>query len=320
MTKNMEYNFDNLHSRVIDTLDNTDLERIRRELYQIKDNVICTGNGGSSVVSQFASQVLNYINHCVTINIDPRDLEFMYLTNFKNLLTCTYSGKNYGVETSFENDLNKHILSNGLVDRKDVKNLTYNTSLPRERSFISLGATLMPMSVLLSYYLHGTEKGCSNDNEVKSLIERIFDTKKQKQETENIDFDVLSGFDTSVAAKFIESTFIEAALGNVVIHSKYDFCHGRTTLPFQRKKRTLIFLKTSFTSGLGELELELAKELYDEIIVLESKFNDLIVDNYVLTLKAMYLAKNIAERQSKDLSKITYFPKVNSLYNFKGRM
>ena len=53
MEKNMKVNFDFLKERVVDSLDNTDLEFIRNELSKLNEPTLFSGVGGSSVVSEF---------------------------------------------------------------------------------------------------------------------------------------------------------------------------------------------------------------------------------------------------------------------------
>ena len=132
-------------------------------------------------------------------------------------------------------------------------------------------------------------------------------------------FEVMSGFDTSVPAKYLESTLVEAGLGMVVVHNKYDYCHGRTTLSHQNKGHTLIYLKSN-NSGLDDLIIQETKTLYDNVILLESKFNDDLISNFDLLVQSMYLTKSIAEEQQKDLSRVEYAPAVKQLYYFKGKM
>lgn len=56
------------------------------------------------MVSEFGSKVINSKNNIITINSEPRD--FVYRkNNFKNVVACSYSGNNYGVELSFLKDL-----------------------------------------------------------------------------------------------------------------------------------------------------------------------------------------------------------------------
>ena len=82
------------------------------------------------------------------------------LTGYSNVIACSYGGKNYGVETSFDNDLNKYLLSRNESQIESVTSLNYDSSLTDEDSFISLAATLMPMSIMLAYY---------NDNDISVI-------------------------------------------------------------------------------------------------------------------------------------------------------
>src|SRR5574344_489833 len=151
MEKNMELNFKYLKERVIDSLNKTDLEFIRYELSKINESTIVSGVGGSSVVSEFTSKVINSKNEVITINSEPRDFLYKNYTKFKNVISCSYSGNNYGVELSFKNDLKHYLLSNNSFD-DDVTYLKYDSTIEPERSFISLASTLIPISVLLNYY------------------------------------------------------------------------------------------------------------------------------------------------------------------------
>ena len=156
----MQVNFEFLKERVVDSLNNTDLDYIRNELKRIDKATAFSGVGGSSVVSEFGSKVVNKKNGIITINSEPRD--FIYRSNaFDNVVACSYSGNNYGVDVSFQGSMKKYLLSNNSFDDKDVTYLKYDTTIDKERSFISLGATLVPVSILMDYYLDGkTLKRC----------------------------------------------------------------------------------------------------------------------------------------------------------------
>lgn len=311
MKKNMNYNFNLLYERIIDTNKVSNLKKIRQQLASISESVICVGNGGSSVVSEFASKVLIEKNKCITLLREPRDLNYDESVKlFKELFICSYSGKNCGVETALQSPLSKRLFTanNSLRDGVDV--IAYASTLEKERSFISLGTTLVPTSILLNYYVDG-------DN-FNNIIDSMFQGVNNYQ-VKNHNFEILTGYDTSVASKYLTTTITEAGLGMAVCHNKYDFCHGRTTLAYHLKNQTLIYLKTSETE-LDNLLLESAKDLYNDIIVLESNYNDLILDNFNLLIQSMYLTKEIAEQQKKDLSDINYSPVVKKLFFFKGKM
>ena len=106
----MVFNFALLKDRVSDALYNTDLDYINSELSKLCEPTLLSGVGGSNVVSQFGAKVINVKNNIVSINCEPRD--FLYQNNkaFKNVISCSYSGNNYGVELSFKNQLKKYLL------------------------------------------------------------------------------------------------------------------------------------------------------------------------------------------------------------------
>ena len=208
MEKSMKTNFEFLKERVVDSLDNTDLDYIRNQLSQLDEPTIFSGVGGSSVVSEFGAKVINVKNGIVSVNSEPRD--FLYRNNgaFKNVVACSYSGDNYGVELSFLRKLRKYLLSNNSFDNSDVTYLKYSTTIDKERSFISLGATLIPVSILMSYYLNG------KNNPMLDCIEEV---------SFNLDLDsdiyeIFSGYDTSTASKYLESTMVEAGIGLPIVH------------------------------------------------------------------------------------------------------
>ena len=45
-----------------------------------------------------------------------------------------------------------------------------------------------------------------------------------------------------------------------------------------------------------------------------------ILDDYQMLIQSMYLTKHIAEKKSKDLSKVEYSPIVKKLYKYNGQI
>ena len=307
MEKNMKVNFKYLKERVIDSLEHTDLEFIRNELSKINEPTIFSGVGGSSVVSEFGSKVMNKKNGIISINSEPRD--FIYRNNnpFRNVIACSYSGNNYGVELSFLNELKKYLLSNNAFEDKDVTYLKYDTTIDSERSFISLGATLIPVSILMDYYLNGKDKDL-----VDSIQEQDFDF-----EPENDIYEIYTGHDTSTASKYLESTITESGIGITIVHDKYSYCHGRSTLNMNYKGVAIYFNRNT---EFDKIMLEELKKYYKTIIIIDSKFEDDILDDYQMLIQCMYLTKYIAEKKEKDLSKVEYSPIVKRLYKYNGNI
>ena len=307
MEKNMKTNFDFLKERVVDSLDNTDLEFIKNELSKLDEPTLFSGVGGSGVVSEFGAKVINAKNGIVSINSEPRD--FLYRNNdtFRNVVACSYSGNNYGVELSFLKGLRKYLLSNNSFDDSDVTYLKYNTTIDKERSFISLGTTLIPVSILMDYYLNGQD----------SLILDCIEESPFNFDLESDVYEIFSGYDTSTASKYLESTMVESGIGIPIVHDKYSYCHGRSTLGINYKGIAIYYNRNT---EFDRMMLEELKQYYSRIITIDSRFKDQILDDYQLLIQSMYLTKYIAEKESKDLSKVEYSPIVKKLYKYNGQI
>lgn len=306
----MEENFKLLLDRILDTNRVSDLKQIIEELSKISNSVICVGSGGSNIVSEYASKVFNHKNKCISLNLEPRDLLYINKEFIENIFICSYSGNNYGVEMALCNNKKNYLFTNQNIFKNKTCILQYNSTLPKEKSFISLAATLMPMSILLNYYMDG--------NNFDELLFDVFNNIENLLIEESDTFEIMSGMDTSVASTFLESTLVEAGLANPILHSKYNYCHGRTTLTYNRPS-SLIYI-TAGMKDIDEVILDEAEKLYKSVVILESNYNDIIIDNFNLTVKAMFLAKQIADLKKKDLSKVKYAPAVKKLYHFKGGM
>ncbi len=304
MKKNMKENFEKLEMRIFDSLYNTDLEKINYELSKIEGSTLVSGVGGSSVVAEYASKILAKKNHVITRNTEPRDFRYINTNLYKNVLVCSYSVNNYGVEIAFLNNLKHYLLASRKYEKDDVINLTYNC-LDKEHSFISLAATLIPCSILLNYYL---------DNEKDMIIDSL-DSYSFKFDVKCDAFEIFTGIDSSVASKYLESTMVEAGIGIPIIHDKYSYCHGRSTISTV-KNNIAIYLDTG--KELDKLLLEEIPKYYKDVVVL--KASNTILDEYITLVKCMYLTKYIAEVNEKDLSKVEYNPIVKKLYKYNGNL
>lgn len=299
----MQENFDMLSNRVLDALNKTNLEETRSTLSKIKTPTIVTGVGGSKVVAVFTSKILAQKNGIISTCLEPRDVLYTPLNEYNNILSCSYGGTNFGVQTSFKNNLNKYLLSSTRVE--GITNITYDTSLPKEKSFISLAATLIPMTIMLDYYLE------SND-----IIPELLNQEATIIESHPV-FEIMSGIDTATAHTYLESTMLEAGLSIPIVHDKYSYCHGRSTTSYHNNHYLIYFDKDT---ELDKLMLEELKEYYKKITILKSKYKDPIIDEYYLTIKSILLTKALAEQTSKDLSKVEYSPVVKKLYKYQGQM
>lgn len=313
MEKIMQENFDLLKKRIIDTHEVSDLKGIKDKIKSIKGNTICVGAGGSNVVANYASKVISKLNGNLVLCMTPRDLEHINLANFDNVLIASYSGKGKAVDLALNNKLNKYLLSNNDIKYDGVTNITYNNTIEKENSFISLAATLMPMSILLKTYMG------LRDPHYISIIEEMFDKVKVNIKWNDI-YEIIGGIENSTVIKYLESTMVESGIAVPVVHDKYDFCHGRSTLSYKNNSG-LIYLDNR-NKEIDKLILSEAKKYYTEVIALNGYYPspDELTDEFYMTLQAMYLTKKLAENKGEDLSSVDHSPLVYKLYNFKGTM
>lgn len=306
MEKNMEINFKYLRDRVLDSLNKTDLEYIRYELGKIQDATILSGVGGSHVVSEFGSKVMREKNGIISINSEPRDFLYNKLDGFKNVIACSYGGNNYGVSLAFDNQLKHYLLSSNSFDNEDITYLKYNNTIDKEKSFISLSTTLIPVSILLNYYL-------GDDTVIKEMLREYefnFDISTSI-------FEIFSGIDTSATSRYLESTLIESGIGIPIVHDKYSFCHGRSTFSINNECIAIYLYRGT---ELDKLLLEELIPYYNDIVILLSHHKGNILADYDMLIQAMYLTKYIAESKNKDLSNVKYSKVVKKLYKYSGNL
>ncbi len=345
--ENMEDNYNKLEERVLNSLSKTDLERIKDILSNIKEPTLVSGVGGSNVVSNYLSKILSIKNGIVCESITPRDVLYRNLKGFKNIISCSYSGNNYGVTTSFNNDLQKYLFSKNKLD--GITNINYNVE-DEENSFISLSSTLIPMTIALLYY-------CNDLSIVKEILQTVPQYSIRKNylnevligyESSNEDliqpqeinsflentykiipffpailgksnvYEILGGYETSSAMHFLESTMTEAGLFVPVVHDKYDYCHGRNNLSFEYSNNLIFF---DNDTELDKSYKEILPKKYRNVMSIKKKYDDNIINDYYLTYISMMLCREFAKSSDKDLSLVKYYsPLAKKLYYYKGEM
>ena len=203
--------------------------------------------------------------------------------------------------------MRKYLLSNNSFDDNDVTYLKYNTNIDKEKSFISLAATLIPVSILMNYYLKGQN----------SLMLDCIEETPFNFDLESDIYEIFSGYDTSTSSKYLESTMTESGIGIPIVHDKYSYCHGRSTLGINYNTVAIYYNRNT---EYDRMMLEELKQYYSRIITIDSKFEDQILDDYQMLIQSIYLTKYIAEKKSKDLSKVDYSPIVKKLYKYNGQI
>ena len=301
----MYTNLDKMLPRILDTLNKTNLEFIFKELSNIKGPTIVTGVGGSSVVGEYLAKVLNKKNHIIAEFKFPRELLLTDLSEYENVISISYSGRNIGVDASFNNNLKKYLLSGST--REGVTNLQYVVE-DEEFSFVSMAGTMIPLSIILMYYLNDLD-----------LIRDILSIRKEFNIDDSLIYEVLTSEKSKGACAMLESTLVEGSLGALIIHEKYNYCHGRTLFNhFNPNTSTLIYMEDD--SALDSLFKDNLFSTYKNVITIDKKYDDDVVDDYYKSFMCLLLCMQISEKQGKDMS-IKYPPEVSELmYGYKGEM
>ena len=302
----MEYDrmddcFESLKDRVLYALDNSDLEQIYKTLDEIKGPTLVCGVGGSAIVGTFLAKVLREKNHILSTFVYPRDLKYMDISGYENVIAVSYSGNNIGVDVIYDLPLNKYLFTGNPKD--NVRNIVYKM-LP-ELSYVSISATIVPMMILGLYY--------HND---RKLIEEMLDYETDLSSS-NDHFEVMSGYETLSASSMLESSLVESGMATCLVHDKYNYCHGRINVTRILDSDLIMF---RMDNELDDVLYDTLKKYYPRIIVIERKYEDDLINDLYASLICLKLVKNIAHDKNYDISNMKELVDNDVLYRFKGGM
>lgn len=297
-----------LKSSILKATENID--SVIEELDKMKGNTICVGSGGSHVVGEYASSIISKVKSCVSYSLDPRDLHYENLKPFDNIFIASYSGSNFGVKNSILKDKNTYLLSSRKTNIASEVLLHYD--MEKEDSFISIKSTIVPMSILLKYYLR---------DKFNDIIDDIFNNLDLELFL-NIDTDYINiyhGIDCKASASFLESTFTESGISVPLMHEKYSYCHGRSTI--NKKHDSIAIYLSNRNTDLDRTIISVLELQMKDYIVIDSRYDDAIIDDFYQTIQCLLLMENIARRKKINIRKIKYDKEaVKRLYFFKGSM
>ncbi|MCF0111522.1 MAG: hypothetical protein HUJ58_06455 [Erysipelotrichaceae bacterium] len=173
----------------------------------------------------------------------------------------------------------------------------------KEDSYVSVSATLVPLSILLMYY--------QND---RQLLDEILDTDIRTTSNAQL-YEVMTGYETSTASMMLESGMIEGGLAAIVLHDKYNFCHGRINLSKLQASDLIVFKANT------EIETLYPKHLYpyyNNVIEIPFGYEDHIINDFYLSQLSLKLLRRIADNKHVDISDMKELPDNDFFYLFKG--
>ena len=296
---------DDLYESIIEGTKDTD--DIFKKLDLIKGPTLCVGSGGSCVVASFMAHALARKKGIITLPIEPSSIKYLE-DLYQSIVVCSYSGRNFGVRYALDNDKERYLYTSRKTSVNKETLIHYD--LEDEKSFISLKSTIIPMAIILKYYL-----GDRFQEVIDDMFQRI---DKNITLGDYQVFNIFASASEVSATTFLTSTFTEAGLGIPIVHLKYDYCHGRSTINKGKNQASILF---SHGSDLDEVLKEILPLTMAEGIVISSPYSDDVCSDFYYTLMSFYLVYNMALKRHIDLKEIDYNrPIVKRLYHFEGRM
>ncbi len=325
----MEYNYNKIFERVSEAHEFNKYDMFKERFDKLSGNILVVGTGGSYVVTQYIKEILSDDQDKFVVCMKPRDALFENVKKYDHVIIITYSGKTpelIKVFNKYKKYKNiKEILVITRAKESDIigkwnprgcdKIISYYSTLPREKSFISISATIIPISYMFryknkySYDIFITEfnriiKKYSNENNFLNLTNI----------EENIH--IVSSKETVCSAVLLESIFIESGIANVVIHEKKDLSHGRVTIFDKEFKQTVIYLCNNVVRYDNVL-IEYLKHYKNIKMIM---LNERITDKFEMLIEVFYFCKHVANINNIDLSKIKYFPDVRKIYSYNSKL
>ncbi len=297
----MEDCFASLKGKVSFALDHTDMDRLFEQLSFIEGPTLVCGVGGSSIVACFLAKVLRERNHIIATFAYPRDLRYMDLHGYRNVIAVSYSGNNIGVDAVLDLPLNRYLLTGN--PRNDVSSIVYR--MPEEHSYVSISATVIPLMILLLYYRNDIE-----------LVNEILNSETDLA-SDSDRFEIMTGYETSTAAILLESSITESGMGICIPHDKYNYCHGRINIT-KSVASDLVFFKME--NELDDVLYETLQKYYRKILLIKRKYEDDLINDCYASIIALKFVRNIARLKGCDISDMKELADNDVFYRFNGNM
>jgi fructoselysine-6-P-deglycase FrlB-like protein len=329
-TRRMDYNLDKLYERISDAHQLGAYSRLESVLNKISGNILVVGTGGSYVVANYAKKVIESKTDCLAICHRPRDAFFERLDRIDHVFAFTYSGSTPEI-VKLVKECKKYpnINSINIVTRAEEKTIrkkyelqsndcviSYLSDTPKERSYISIAATMIPIT-LFARYECGIDK-----KEFLGFIEKLIKKEETRVYSDN-DFNktginVVYGYESVASAILLESNLIEAGITHVVVHEKKDFGHGRVSI--LDKSKNVVYLISGQKDRYDNTLIKYLN-LYNDINVAFMKSRQFgLLGELELLVKTMYFSRNLARAAGVDLSRIAYLKEIKKIYSYNGRL
>lgn len=250
-------NTNHLLDRTLRALESNAAQRLQEILSSIKGYVLMVGTGGSFAAAEFAAKCVSQFHpNILAQSCHPRDIAIDGLSKIDTVILFSYSGKTKDIQSVYDlcqkEGVKVYIITkyeysvnDSLYDENALISYSTSKSSTKERGFISMAGTLIPMCIFGEIYYSNP------NNSFREFLKECFERRCHEFSNEKYFFslpdrkmlvDIFSGVDTSCAAMDLESKLIESGLARVVIHEKKDFSHGRFNILEKYAPDLIIFL------------------------------------------------------------------------------
>lgn len=101
--KRCNININNLEARAINAINSKVCDKIKDIDFNVNDNCLFVGTGGSYAGSLFASKIINLLYGCNTYSLYPRDVIYRNNKNINKIILFSYSGTTNDIIKSIKN-------------------------------------------------------------------------------------------------------------------------------------------------------------------------------------------------------------------------
>lgn len=326
-------NTNHLLDRTLRALESNAAQKLREVLNNIEGQILMVGTGGSFAAAEFAAKcVTQYHPNALAQACHPRDIVIRGLSKIDMVFLFSYSGKTKDIQSIYsfcqKEGVQVYIITKyensgniALYDQETLISYSSSKSSTKERGFISMAGTLIPMCIFGEIYYSNSNnsfieflKECFERRRNEFLNERYFFNLPDRK----MIVDIFSGVDTSCAAIDLESKFIESGLARVVIHEKKDFSHGRFNILEKYTPDLIVFLDNIRGAYSDKLlrYLEKRENLYICHLV-TTQGN--IWGDLDLVIAAEFFSKYLSKVLDYDMAKPDYPEDAMALYRYSRK-
>lgn len=325
-------NINRLLDRILLALDSDAVEKIEKVLNSANGNIVVVGTGGSFSAAVFIAKCISQFHPCsIAKAYRPRDVLIRGFSKVNRVILLSYSGMTKDIQNVYKAckiaGVKVNLISNLQCD-SDAKFYETNDVISyrpkngtRERGFLSMAGTLIPMALFGEIYYKGEES-------FRNFLASSFSYRSQEFEEEsllqnvlerNLIVDVYSGADTLCASTDLESKFVEAGLGRVTIHEKKDFSHGRFTISDEYPPNMVIFLDNIHGLYSEKLLQYVKKHCQACFVHLNSTQESFCWGDFELVVAAEFFACSLSKKLDYDMASPAYSKDAMSLYKYSGK-